>query len=74
MAEYADLIMVIGVALMFLAFPSFVGAFSRSDPPRMGILALFIGSALVLYANSSRPGGYSVAEMPDLFVRVFTGA
>ena len=74
MAEYTDLIMVIGAVLMFLSFPSFVGAFSRSDPPRMGILALFMGGALVVYANASRPGGYSLAEMPDLFLRVLTGA
>ncbi len=74
MAAYTDLIMVIGAVLMFLSFPSFVGAFSRGAPPRAGILALFTGGAMVVYANASRPGGYSVAEMPDLFVKVLTGA
>lgn len=74
MAEYTDLIMCLGVVVLALAFPAIVGAFSRSAPPRAGILAIFIGGGMIVYANSSRPGGYSVAEMPDLFLRVLTGA
>ena len=74
MVEYVDLIMVLGVCVLFLAFPAIVGAFSRGAPPRAGILALVLGGVMILYANSSRPGGYSVAEMPQVFVRVFTGA
>lgn len=73
MTEYTDLIMVLGVIVLGLAFPAMVGAFSRGHPPRAAMLALFAGGVMVLYANSSRPGGYSVAEMPQLFVRVITG-
>ncbi|WP_241239738.1 hypothetical protein [Silicimonas algicola] len=74
MAPYIDLIMVIGVVILAMAFPTAVGAFSRGSPPRAAMLALFAGGVLILYANSSRPGGYSVAEMPQLFVKVLTGA
>jgi len=74
MVEYTDLIMCIGVVVLALAFPTMVGAFSRGAPPRAAMLALFAGGCMILYANSSRPGGYSVAEMPDLFMRVLTGA
>lgn len=74
MAAYTDLIMVMGVIVLFLAFPSAVGAFSRGAPPRAAMLALFGGGCMIVYANSSRPGGYSVADMPDLFMRVLTGA
>lgn len=74
MAPYTDLIMVMGVIVLFLAFPSAVGAFSRGAPPRAAMLALFGGGVMVLYANSSRPGGYTMAEMPDLFMKVLTGA
>ena len=73
MAEYTDLIMCLGVIVLFLAFPGFVGAFSRGAPPRMGLLALFVGGGMVVYANASRPGGYPIAEMPDLFLRVLSG-
>ena len=73
MAAYTDLIMVLGVVVLFLAFPSAVGAFSRGAPPRAAMLALFGGGCMIVYANASRPGGYTVAEMPDLFMKVLTG-
>lgn len=73
MAAYTDLIMVIGVVVLAMAFPTAVGAFSRGAPPRAAMLALFGGGCMIVYANASRPGGYSVAEMPDLFMRVLTG-
>ena len=73
MIQYIDLIMVLGVIILGLAFPAAVGAFSRGNPPRAAMLALFAGGVLIVYANSSRPGGYSVAEMPDVFIRVLTG-
>lgn len=74
MVEYIDLIMVMGVVVLALAFPAMVGAFSRGAPPRAAMLAIFAGGAMIIYANSARPGGYSVAEMPQLFLRVITGA
>lgn len=74
MVEYADLIAVLGVCVLGLAFPAAVGAFSRGDPPRAAMLAIFAGGAMFIYANSMRPGGYSIAEMPQLFVKVLTGA
>jgi hypothetical protein len=74
MAEYTDLIMVMGVMVLFLAFPAAVGAFSRGAPPRAAMLSLFAGGIMIVYANASRPGGYSIEDMPNLFVKVLTGA
>jgi len=74
MVEYLDLILVSGVGILALAFPSMVGAFSRGAPPRAAMLAIFAGGVMILYANSSRPGGYSVAEFPEVVMRVITGA
>lgn len=74
MAAYTDLILCLGVVVLALAFPAAVGAFSRGAPPRAAMLALFAGGSMIVYANASRPGGYSVAELPDLFVKVITGA
>ena len=74
MVEYVDLIMVLGVVIFFLAFPAMVGAFSRGAPPRAAMLAIFAGGVMMVYANASRPGGYSVAEMPQVFVKVIKGS
>lgn len=73
MVEYVDLILVLGVTILALAFPAMVGAFSRGTAPRAAMLALFAGGVMILYANSARPGGYSVAETPQIFLRVITG-
>ena len=74
MVEYIDLIMVLGVCVFALAFHAMVGAFSRGAPPRAAMLAIFAGGVMMVYANSMRPGGYSVAEMPQVFIKVITGA
>lgn len=74
MAAYTDLIMCLGVLAIFLAFPAAVGAFSRGAPPRGAIVSLMLGGSMIVYANASRPGGYSFEEMPGLFLRVIAGA
>lgn len=74
MVEHVDLILVLGVAILALSFPSMVGAFSRGAPPRAAMLALFAGGVMILYANSIRPGGYTVAEFPQVVMKVITGA
>ncbi|MDJ0637926.1 MAG: hypothetical protein QNJ20_03770 [Paracoccaceae bacterium] len=74
MVEYTDLIMCIGVLVLFLAFPAAVGAFSRGAPPRAAMLSLFAGGIMIVYANSSRPGGYTLDSLPSLFLKVITGA
>lgn len=74
MVAYTDLIMVLGALVLALAFPAMVGAFSRGAPPRAAMLALFAGGVMILYANSSRPGGYSISEMPQIVIKVITGA
>ena len=73
MAEYTDLIMVLGVVILGLAFPAIVSAFSRGAPPRMAFLAVFVGGIMILYANSKNPKGYTASEMPQLFLSVITG-
>ena len=74
MVEHVDLILVAGVVILALAFPAMVGAFSRGAPPRAAMLAIFAGGVLIMYTNSIRPGGYSIAEMPQVFLRVISGA
>jgi len=73
MAAYTDTFMTLGVLIFALAFPAAVGAFSRGAPPRAAIIAFMIGGLMMVYANSSRPGGYSIDEVPGLFIGVFTG-
>lgn len=73
MAAYTDLFMILGIVILALAFPAAVSAFSRSAPPRAAIISMFIGGVMIVYANTARPGGYSIEEIPGLFLGLFTG-
>jgi len=73
MVEHVDLIMVLGVCIFGLAFPAIVSAFSHGRPPRAAVIAIAVGGVMMLYANSLRPGGYALAEMPQVFSRVISG-
>ena len=73
MAAYVDLILVLGVGILALAFPAMVGAFSRGAPPRVAILAIMIGGGMIVYANGSKPGGYQVENVPAIAAKVIFG-
>ena len=73
MAAYTDLILVMGVGILALAFPTMVGAFSRGAPPRVAMLAIMIGGCMIVYANSMTPGGYSVENLPQVVAKVVLG-
>lgn len=66
-----DLALVIGVIAGALGFMSLVSAYSESQPPRMAALLGLVSGAMILFAVSNNPMGYSVHDVPDAFVRVF---
>ncbi|MFQ1701107.1 hypothetical protein ACJ5NV_10965 [Loktanella agnita] len=65
-----DLIFVIGLVIAAFAIPSLVSAFSDRRWPKLAVLMLLIGGGLIGYAVSQNPDTYSVAVIPDVFVRV----
>ena len=66
-----DLALVIGVISAGLAFMSLVSAYSESRPPRMAALLGIVSGALILFAVSKNPVGYTLDDVPDAFLRVF---
>lgn len=66
-----DFLLVLGVILFALGIPSLINAFSESRPPRLAIILFVIGGGLISWAAYNQPGGYTIEEMPDVFVRVF---
>jgi hypothetical protein len=65
-----DQILVVGIIICALAIPSLLSAFSDSRPPRTGAVMVLIGGALLVLALTQKPGGYTFAEIPNIFVRV----
>ena len=66
----SDLALVIGLVLAALSVPSILSALSDSRAPRASAVTVLIAGGLVLYAMQTHPGGYSLGEVPDVFVSV----
>ncbi|MBL4811679.1 MAG: hypothetical protein JKX69_04800 [Rhodobacteraceae bacterium] len=65
-----DLFFVIGVIICVLAVPAIFGALVEGRAPRAAAIVVMIGGGLVALAVSEKPGGYALASVPDVFVRV----
>lgn len=65
-----DQILVIGIIICALAFPSLLAAYSEDRPPRAGAIMVLIGGALLAIALTQKPGGYKFAQIPTIFVQV----
>jgi hypothetical protein len=65
-----DLSLVIGLVLAVLTVPSLMSAYIDGRAPRAGAVFVLIAGGLIVYALSTRPGGYALSEIPDAFFRV----
>lgn len=66
----ADYFLVFGLIIGALSIPSIIGAFSADRSLRPAVILIAIGTAMIAYAASQKPGGYSGAEIPQVFQRV----
>ncbi|MEO9897478.1 MAG: hypothetical protein ABJQ34_00530 [Paracoccaceae bacterium] len=65
-----DMALVIGLILAGLAVPSMLSAFSDKRAPRASALTILIAGGLLLFAIKTQPGGYTLQDIPNAFVRV----
>jgi hypothetical protein len=65
-----DLFLVLGLAIIIISIPSIISAISERRSPRLIAIVLLIGGGLVGYAVTQKPGGYTLQEVPDAFLRV----
>ncbi|MCB1312531.1 MAG: hypothetical protein KDK29_11940 [Sedimentitalea sp.] len=63
----ADLILTIGLVVSAFAVPAVVSDLSDRRAPRFSALTIMIGGGLVVYAASVKPGGYTLADIPEAF-------
>ncbi len=66
----ADLSLVLGLIIAALSVPSILSALSDKRAPRASAITILIAGGLILFAIQSHPGGYTLAEVPDVLVRV----
>ncbi|WP_323006502.1 hypothetical protein [Pseudorhodobacter sp.] len=65
-----DLFLVVGMVIGVLAIPSMLSAFSESRSPRAGAVLVLIAGVLVVVAVQNKAGGYTFAEIPQVFYNV----
>lgn len=65
-----DVFLVIGVVVLVLTIPSLLSAILDGHAPRAAAVSLLIGGVLVFTAVTRQPGGYTIEQVPDVFLRV----
>ena len=65
-----DLALVLGIVIAAFSIPSILSAFSDRRAPRASVITILIAGALVLYAIQTKPGGYTLEDVPNAFIRV----
>lgn len=65
-----DLALVIGLTVGIFSIPAVVSSITEHRPPRVAAIALMIAGGLVAWATMKRPGGYELAEIPQVVVQV----
>ncbi|WP_377513198.1 hypothetical protein [Octadecabacter sp. R77987] len=62
--------LVIGLIVAAFSIPPILGALAEGRAPRAAAIMVLIGGGLIALAVSQKPSGYSINEIPDVFVRV----
>ncbi|MHA7852287.1 hypothetical protein [Roseovarius sp.] len=65
-----DLALILGLVLIVLSIPSMVAALSDGHAPRVAAIILIAGGAMVVWAITTKPGGYTIHDVPDTFIKV----
>lgn len=67
-----DLSLTIGIVLAVFALPSIVSAMTDGRSPRVPALLVVVAGLLVIYALRSKPGGYTLQQVPETMIRVLS--
>lgn len=69
--QTTDIYLVVGIILGALSVPSMLSAFIDGRAPRSSAIVILIAGGLIWLAVDQKPGGYTLNDVPDVFVRVF---
>lgn len=65
-----DLFLVVGIILAAFSVPGIMSAITDGRAPRASAITILIAGGMVLFAIQSKPGGYSLNDIPGAFSRV----
>lgn len=62
--------LVVGLVVGVFSIPSIMGALADGRVPRAAAIAIMIAGGLIALAVRDNPGGYEIADIPNVFVSV----
>ncbi|MGH1416039.1 MAG: hypothetical protein ACRBB0_21310 [Pelagimonas sp.] len=65
-----DTSLIAGLVLAVFSLPSVISAFSDGRTPRVAAIVLMVAGGLVVFALTSKQGGYTMQEIPHVFFQV----
>ncbi|MFD3190313.1 hypothetical protein ACFMPD_08570 [Sedimentitalea sp. HM32M-2] len=65
-----DLTLTLGLLIGVLSIPSILSAVTDGRAPRASALTILIAGGLILFAVSSKPGGYQIDQIPEVVLGV----
>lgn len=65
-----DVALVVGSIISVFSVPAMVSAFSDGRVPRAAALVILIGGGMVAWSLTGKPGGYTLDQIPEVFVKV----
>ncbi|RLJ41104.1 hypothetical protein BCF46_2892 [Litoreibacter meonggei] len=68
-----DLILVLGIVIGVLTVPAMLSAFLDGSAPRVATIAAVVSGGMIIYAAYNAPGGYTFADLPEVFTGVVAG-
>jgi len=66
-----DTILTIGLVLAVFSVPAFLSAFSDGRSTRAASLCILLAGVAVVWALSTKPGGYTADEIPRVVIDQF---
>lgn len=65
-----DYLLTAGLIVGLFSIPAMLSAYADSRPPRTSMAAFILSCATMAFAYSQQPGGYALADVPNVVVRV----
>ena len=65
-----DILLIAGLVVASFSIPSIISAYADRRAPTIAVVMLLMGGGLVLLALTTRPGGYTLQDVPHALLRV----
>ena len=62
-----DLALILGLILGGFSIIGILGAIAEGRGPRVSALTVLIAGGMVIYALTTKPGGYQMGQIPGIF-------